>query len=113
MDMKSLYLLVPLAPLAGAIIAGLFCRVIPRWVAHTVTILGVAVAVAASWVIFQDVQAGNTFDGPVYTWMQAGGIKFEVGFLIDPLTTLMMLVVSSVSLMVHIYTCLLYTSRCV
>ena len=104
MDMKSLYLLVPLAPLAGAIIAGLFCRVIPRWVAHTVTILGVAVAMFASWVIFQDVQAGNTFDGPVYTWMQAGGIKFEVGFLIDPLTTLMMLVVTSVSLMVHIYT---------
>ena len=104
MDMKSLYLLVPLAPLAGAIIAGLFCRVIPRWVAHTVTILGVAVAMVASWVIFQDVQAGNTFDGSIYTWMEAGGIKFEIGFLIDPLTSLMMLVVSSVSLMVHIYT---------
>ena len=44
MDMKSLYLLVPLAPLAGAIVAGLFCRVIPRWLAHTATILGVAVA---------------------------------------------------------------------
>ena len=104
MDMKSLYLLVPLAPLVGAIIAGLFCRVIPRWVAHTVTILGVAVAMVASWMIFQDVQAGNTFNGPLYTWMQAGGIKFEVGFLIDPLTTMMMLVVTSVSLMVHIYT---------
>ena len=104
MDMKSLYLVVPLAPLAGAIIAGLFCRVIPRWVAHTATILGVAVSLFASWQIFQDVQAGNTFDGTVYTWMEAGGLKFEVGFLIDKLTVMMMLVVTSVSLMVHIYT---------
>ena len=104
MDMKSLYLVVPLAPLAGAIIAGLFCRVIPRWVAHTATILGVAVSLLASWQIYQDVQAGNTFDGTVYTWMEAGGLKFEVGFLIDKLTVMMMLVVTSVSLMVHIYT---------
>jgi len=104
MDMKSLYLVVPLAPLAGAIIAGLFCRVIPRWVAHTATILGVAISLFASWQIYQDVQAGNTFDGTVYTWMQAGGLKFEVGFLIDKLTVMMMLVVTSVSLMVHIYT---------
>ncbi|KAB2927678.1 MAG: NADH-quinone oxidoreductase subunit L, partial [Dechloromonas sp.] len=102
--MQKLYLLVPLAPLFGAIIAGLFCRIIPRWVAHTVTIAGVAVSFIASLIIFQDVQAGNTFNGTVYTWMTSGEYTFEVGFLIDTLTTTMMLVVTFVSLMVHIYT---------
>ena len=104
MQMQKLYLLVPLAPLIGAMIAGLLCRVIPRWVAHTATITGVAVAFIASVLIFQDVQAGNTFNGPVYTWLTSGDYKFEVGFMIDTLTTTMMLVVTFVSLMVHIYT---------
>ena len=93
MEMQKLYLLVPLAPLFGAIIAGLFCRVIPRWVAHTVTIAGVAIAFVASVMIFKDVQTGHTFNGPVYTWMTSGEYKFEVGFLVDTLTTTMMLVV--------------------
>ena len=72
MEMQKLYLLVPLAPLIGAMIAGLFCRVIPRWVAHTATIAGVAIAFVASVVIFRDVMAGNTFNGPVYTWLTSG-----------------------------------------
>jgi NADH-quinone oxidoreductase subunit L len=104
MEMQKLYLLVPLAPLFGAIVAGLFCRVIPRWVAHTVTIAGVATAFIASVLIFRDVQAGHVFNGSVYTWLTSGDYKFEVGFLIDTLTTTMMLVVTFVSLMVHIYT---------
>ena len=104
MEMQKLYLLVPLAPLIGAMIAGLFCRVIPRWVAHTATIAGVAIAFISSLVIFNDVQAGHTFNGPVYTWLTSGDYKFEVGFLIDSLTTTMMIVVTFVSLMVHIYT---------
>jgi NADH-quinone oxidoreductase subunit L len=104
MEMQKLYLLVPLAPLFGAMIAGLFCRVIPRWLAHTATIAGVGAAFALSVIIFKDVQAGHTFNGPVYTWLTSGDYKFEVGFLIDTLTTTMMLVVTFVSLMVHIYT---------
>jgi NADH-quinone oxidoreductase subunit L len=104
MDMKSLYLVVPLAPLAGAIIAGLFGKAIGRAGSHVVTILGVAIAFLASLVIFQDVQAGNTFNGPVYTWLTSGDVSLEIGFLIDKLTVLMMLVVTFVSLMVHIYT---------
>ena len=104
MEMQKLYLLVPLAPLIGAMIAGLFCRIIPRWVAHTATIAGVAIAFIASVMIFKDVQAGHTFNGPVYTWLTSGDYKFEVGFLIDTLTTTMMIVVTFVSLMVHIYT---------
>src|SRR5258706_259443 len=102
--MKSLYLLVPLAPLAGSILAGLFGKAIGRAGAHTATILGVAVAFVASCLIFQDVAAGNTFNGAVYTWMTAGDLRFEIGFLIDRLTVTMMLVVTFVSLMVHIYT---------
>jgi NADH-quinone oxidoreductase subunit L len=104
MEMKAIYLLVPLAPLFGAAIAGLFCRVLPRWVAHTAAIAGVAIAFLASVYIFQDVRAGNTFNGTVYEWLTAGDYRFQVGFLIDQLTVTMMLVVTFVSLMVHIYT---------
>ncbi len=104
MDMKTLYLTVPLAPLAGAIIAGLFGRAIGRVGAHTVTIAGVAIAFLASILIFQDVLAGNTFNGPVYTWLTSGDLRLEIGFLIDPLTAVMMLVVTFVSLCVHVYT---------
>ena len=102
--MKALYLLVPLAPLAGAILAGLFGRTIGRAGAHSVTILGVLVSFLASCWIFADVLDGNTFDGSVYTWLTSGGVRLEIGFLIDRLTALMMVVVTFVSLMVHVYT---------
>ncbi|MBS0346452.1 MAG: NADH-quinone oxidoreductase subunit L [Proteobacteria bacterium] len=101
---QKLYLLVPLAPLFGAIMAGLFGKIIGRRGAHTVTIAGVAAAFALSVIIFQDVQAGNTFNGTLYHWASSGGLDFEVGFMIDSLTVMMMLVVTFVSLMVHIYT---------
>src|SRR3989304_5137664 len=102
--MQALYLLVPLAPLVGAIIAGLLCRGVSRSVAHWSTILLVAVSFGASCVIFADVVNGNTFNGAVYTWLTSGGTSFHIGFLIDRLSALMMVVVSFVSLMVHIYT---------
>jgi NADH-quinone oxidoreductase subunit L len=103
--MQTLYLLVPLAPLIGAILAGLFGRQIGRTGAHTVTILGVAVSAICSAVIFNDVvNNGTTFNGNVYTWATVGDMTLAVGFLIDSLTATMMLVVTSVSLMVHIYT---------
>ena len=90
MEMQKLYLLVPLAPLIGAMIAGLFCRVIPRWVAHTATIAGVAIAFVASVIVFRDVMAGNTFNGDLYTWIRSGDLKLAIGFLVDPLTATMM-----------------------
>jgi len=102
--MKTIYLIIPLAPLIGAIVAGFFGRFIGRAGAHGVTILGVAVSFVCSLVVFFDVLAGNTFNGPVYTWLQSGTLTLEIGFLIDRLTALMMLVVTFVSLMVHIYT---------
>ena len=102
--MKTLYLLVPLAPLLGAVLAGFFGSILGRAGAHIVTIAGVALSFVLSVIIFQDVQAGHTFNGAVYTWMESGGLKLEIGFLIDQLTVLMMMVVTFVSLMVHIYT---------
>ena len=98
--MKAVYLLVPFAPLAGAIVAGLLGRA----GAHRVTILSVLISFLASCWIFSDVLAGNSFNGSVYTFLASGGTRFEIGFLIDRLTVLMMVVVSFVSLMVHIYT---------
>src|SRR3989338_621464 len=103
MDMQTLYLIVPLAPLLGAIVAGLFGRLVGRTGAHVVAIAGVAVSFIASWMVFQDVLAGHTYNGTVYTWMVLGELRFEVGFLIDALSAMMMLVVTFVSLMVHIY----------
>jgi NADH-quinone oxidoreductase subunit L len=103
--MQKLYLLVPLAPLAGAVLAGLFGRLLGRAGAHTVTIFGVLVATIASAVVFNDVvNNGNTFNGDLYTWLTVGDTKLAIGFLIDPLTATMMLVVTFVSLMVHVYT---------
>ncbi|TSA16089.1 MAG: NADH-quinone oxidoreductase subunit L [Betaproteobacteria bacterium] len=103
-SMQQLYLLVPLAPLAGALIAGLAGRAIGRAGAHWVTIIGVTIAFVASVAIFLDVQNGNIYNGSVYTWLTSGATRFEIGFLIDRLSVLMMVVVTFVSLMVHIYT---------
>jgi len=103
--MQAVYLAVPLVCLAAAIIAGLFGRVIGRAGAHWVTILGVAAAFGLSVVVYIDVIVnGNQFNGVVYTWGVSGGLPLEVGFLIDELTAMMMVVVTFVSFMVHVYT---------
>ncbi|MCZ8015729.1 MAG: NADH-quinone oxidoreductase subunit L [Limnobacter sp.] len=102
--MNPLYLIVPFAPLVGSILAGFFGKQIGRTGAHTVTIAGVAISLIASILVFMDVMEGNTFNGTLYEWAVVGTLVFEVGFLIDNLTATMMLVVTSVSLMVHIYT---------
>lgn len=103
MDLKTLSLYVVLAPLVGAIAAGFFGKKIGRTGAHCIAIAGVLVSFVASVMIYQDL-GEKTFNETLYVWMQAGGVKFEVGFLIDRLTVLMMMVVSFVSLMVHLYT---------
>jgi NADH-quinone oxidoreductase subunit L len=102
--MQWLYLIVPIAPLIGAIVAGLFGRVIGRRGAHWITIIGMLISTLAAGAVFRDVLDGNLYDGPVYTWLASGNVRFEIGFLIDRLSATMMLVVSFVSLMVHIYT---------
>jgi NADH-quinone oxidoreductase subunit L len=106
MSMETLFLAIPLAPLAGAIIAGLFGRQIGRAGAHTVTILGVAVSFVLSLVVLKQfaIDGAEPWNDSIYTWMVADGVRFEIGFLVDRLTALMITVVSFVSLMVHIYT---------
>src|SRR5210317_1163168 len=106
MSMESIYLAIPLASLVGAIIAGFFGKQIGRTASHWVTILGVGTSFVLSCLVLKDVafDGAPIFNQAVYTWMVSDGIRFEVGFLIDSLTALMMVVVTSVSLMVHIYT---------
>ena len=102
--MQALYVLIPMAPLVGAILAGLFGKQLGRIPSAIATIIGVAIAFIGSVIVFNQTRAGMTFDGTLYQWANLGGLKLEVGFLIDNLTTMMMCVVTFVSLMVHIYT---------
>jgi NADH-quinone oxidoreductase subunit L len=104
--MQSIYLTIALAPLAAAVIAGLFGKAIGRAGAHCVTIAGVAISCALSfYVLYQILVKGQApFNGTVYTWLVSDGLTMEVGFLIDRLSAMMMAVVTFVSLMVHIYT---------
>ncbi|MDE2606556.1 MAG: NADH-quinone oxidoreductase subunit L [Burkholderiales bacterium] len=103
-------LAVPLAPLAGAAIAGIFGtslggNLIGRRLSHTVTILGVFIAFVLSALTLKSVAVdGARFNQTIYEWMVVGSLKMEVGFLVDGLTAMMMCVVTFVSLMVHIYT---------
>src|SRR5262249_14303838 len=104
MSANALYLIVPLAPLAGAIVAGLFGWAIGRRGAHWVTIIGMVISTIAAAVVFSEVLAGRTDNVTVYTWLASGDVDFKIGFLIDRLSATMMLVVAFVSLMVHVYT---------
>jgi len=102
---QSLLVSIVLAPLFGSIIAGLFGNKIGRVWSHRAAIAGVAIAfVLSAWVLKLVVVDGQTYNAQVYQWLQAGSLSLEVGFLIDPLTAMMMVVVTFVSLMVHIYT---------
>jgi NADH-quinone oxidoreductase subunit L len=106
----STLLAVPMAPLLGAVLAGIFGTAlggnwIGRKLSHSLTILGVAVAFILSAMTLQSViNDGARFNETLYTWMVIGGLKMEIGFLVDGLTAMMMCVVTFVSLMVHIYT---------
>lgn len=104
--MRYLCLMIVLAPLMGAVITGLFGRDIGRRGAHWITITGVGVSFFLSFAVFwQIVIIGDaTYNANVYTWLESGGVSFQIGFLIDELSATMMVVVTFVSWMVHIYT---------
>ena len=104
--MDKLYLAIPLAPLAGSIIAGLFGRQVGRAGAHWAAIAGVSVAFLLSVIAFLHIifGGGEVYDETLYVWLTSGAFSIQVGFLIDSLTVTMMVVVTCVSLMVHIYT---------
>ena len=106
MELSTTHLLViVLAPLLGAIIAGLFGRQVGRAGAHTVTIIGVAIScVMSGWVLWQLVQGATPYNENVYTYFEVGNFSAHVGFMVDRLTAMMMVVVTFVSLLVHVYT---------
>jgi NADH-quinone oxidoreductase subunit L len=99
-------LIIALAPLFGAIVAGLFGRQLGRIGSHTITIAGVAISCVLSIMVFQALafDGAEVYNQNLYTWFQIGDFSAHIGFLIDRLTAVMMVVVTSVSLMVHIYT---------
>jgi NADH-quinone oxidoreductase subunit L len=104
--MQPIYLTIAFAPLAAAVIAGLFGKAIGRVGAHSITILGVGISCALSFVVLYRILVDGqpAFNGTVYTWLLSDGVTMDVGFLIDRLSAMMMAVVTFVSLMVHIYT---------
>jgi NADH-quinone oxidoreductase subunit L len=102
--LKTVYLLVVLLPLIGAIAAGFFGRRLGRVNSHRIAIAGVALSCLLSFVVLFDALSGTVFNESIYTWATIGGLRFEVGFLVDSLTATMMVVVTSVSLAVHVYT---------
>jgi len=104
--MLNYYLAIVLAPLGAAIVAGLFGRQIGRAASHWITILAVGLSCALSAVVLKEMFWGGavTENISVYTWAVTDGLRMEIGFLVDRLTALMMVVVTFVSLMVHVYT---------
>jgi NADH-quinone oxidoreductase subunit L len=104
MDLMTLATVAAFSPLAGAALAGLLGWKLGRAFAHTVTIASVAISCACSLLLLRDVAAGQTLSAPLYTWLAGEGWSIHVGFLVDRLTAVMMVVVTFVSLMVHVYT---------
>ena len=102
----NLLLAIPLLPLGAAILAGLFGRLIGRTLASVVTIAGVAGALVLSLQVLRQLmfEGAPVYNDTVYTWLVTDGIRMQVGFLVDRLTVLMMVVVTFVSLCVHVYT---------
>ncbi|MEE9330648.1 MAG: NADH-quinone oxidoreductase subunit L [Methylophilaceae bacterium] len=101
---EQLLIWIPLLPLIAAVVVGLFGCYLPRSAAHWITTLAVGASFVLSALVLQATLAGYRHDANLYTWLTSGDIVFNIGFLIDNLSAMMMVVVTFVSLMVHIYT---------
>jgi NADH-quinone oxidoreductase subunit L len=101
-----LLIAIPMLPLLGALLAGLAGRAIGRAGAATLTIGAVGISFLLSCIVLQQLLSGaaHSYDGTLYTWLVSDGVRMQVGFLIDRLSALMMVVVTFVSLCVHVYT---------
>ena len=102
----TILLTIALAPLVGCVLAGFLGKFLGRAGSHTVTILGVAISCVLSFYVLYQLTAGGApvYNQNLYTWFEIGHFSASVGFLIDRLTAMMMVVVTFVSLLVHIYT---------
>lgn len=105
-NMENIYLVIVLAPLIGSIIAGLGGKLIGRNGAHRVTILAVGISSILSLIAYYHLfyNGGEIYNATIYTWLNSGNLHFEIGFLVDQLSVTMMVVVTFVSWMIHIYT---------
>jgi NADH-quinone oxidoreductase subunit L len=103
--MQLLLTAIILPPLLGAILAGLFGSIIGRVASHLVTILGVVISFVCSCIVFKNMVLDHqtALNIIAYTWGTSGAFQFNVGFLIDNLTAMMLVVVTSISLLVHLY----------
>src|SRR3981081_1976545 len=104
--MQQIYLTIAVARPVAAVVAGLFGKSIGKSGAHGVTISGVGISCVLSFYVLYQIVFDNQapFNGTVYTWLVSDGVHMDVGFLIDRLSAMMMVVVTFVSLMVHVYT---------
>ena len=102
----TILLIIALAPLVGCVLAGFLGRFLGRAGSHTITILGVAVSCALSFYVLYQLTLGGAaeYNQNIYTWFQIGHFNASVGFMVDRLTAMMLVVVSFVSLLVHVYT---------
>ncbi len=105
-NMENIYLAIVLAPLLGSVIAGLFGKLIGRSGAHWVTIIAVGISSILSLLAYYHLfyNGGEIYNASVYTWLNSGNLHFEIGFLVDQLSVTMMVVVTFVSWVIHIYT---------
>ena len=94
--MQQIYLAIPLLPLLAAVVIGLFGKFLPRAAAHVVTIAGVAISFALSVYVLKDALVSIPYNETVYSWLKSGNFSFEIGFLIDHLSAMMMVVVTFV-----------------
>jgi NADH-quinone oxidoreductase subunit L len=100
-----LYLTIILSPLIASIITGVFGFALGKKISHSLTILGVLISTICSYIVLYQTQVEHLYyTGNLYTWMSVSGVNFNIGLLVDNLTAVMLTVVTSISLMVHIYT---------
>lgn len=98
-------LLIPLLPLTGALIAGLFGRFLGKTMSQMVTIVAMLLSLALSVGLFMQIAVGDA--APIhevaFSWITSGEFKVSFAVLVDRLTAVMLVVVTGVSSMVHIY----------
>jgi NADH-quinone oxidoreductase subunit L len=97
------YLLIPFLPLAAFLINIVFGRDVIKDKAHLISVPAVAGSFVFSVLALIDVLGGKTVNEDLYTWILSGGFKVSVGFLIDQLTAVMLIVVTTCSTLIHIY----------
>lgn len=104
MNLLNMMSIIPLAPLLAACFVGFFGKRLPKYFSYSLPILGISISFCLSVYALYLTLYGFKLNETIYTWLASGGYTFEVGFLIDSLSAVMMVIVTFISLMVYIYT---------